>query len=176
MTAMTDAPMASNRTTALARIMGDRTVETQFAAYVLDDATRFAVTRMVEENPDLNTEDRVGALLWLTTFHGEEIDRWHIELSQEYEMEDILLVIDFLFETAVRTKKGSMGEDSNADSRESVSQLLEFLELYRRLEAQPSVRSVESFADLVDKLGGLNEVLDIDTVQKLESLLYTDEE
>lgn len=161
---------------ALVRIMGDRKELERFAASKLDDETALAITKTVIENPELNTDKRIGSLLWLASFHGEPIDKWLIELSQQYTLEDILLVIEFLYEIAVRNGKDSLDEESNEGSRESVEYLLEFLEIYRQLDNQPDILTIEKFSDLVEKLGGLNEVLGIDTRDALEAKLYDTDE
>jgi len=69
-----------------------------------------------------------------------------------------------------------LDETSNDDSRQSVSYLLEFLEIYAQLGDQPDIHTTERLSDLVDKLGGLDAVLDIDTRDALEAKLFDTEE
>ena len=176
MSAIIAVPAAKELGGALVRIMADRKEIARYAAGAIDEETELAVTKMVVDNPDLNTENRIGAMLWLASFHGEVIDLWLIELNREYKSEDVLLVIDFLYEIAVRTGKGSLDETSNDDSRQSVSYLLEFLEIYAQLDDQPDIHTTERLSDLVEKLGGLDVVLDIDTRDALEAKLFDTEE
>ena len=179
MSAIVVVPAAKELGGALVRIMGDRTELERFIVGDANDDLIFSITKVVIENPDLNTDQRIGALLWVASFHGEVIDQWLVDLYEEYASEDILLVMDFLYEIAIRTQKGGLNEETvNIDSRESVVSLLDFLKVYEDFQEAEELKitSVPQFASVVDKLGGLNAVMDIDTRDTLEGALYNTDE
>jgi len=160
-------------------IVANRNELAKFTAGKVDDATALGLVKMVAENPTLNTEKRIAAIAWLASFHGEPIDQWLFDIHEEYQSEDILVVIDFLYEIAVRTGKGSPDEESvNIESRESVVSLLDFLEVYNEYQQHEEleIHSVESLNSVAEKLGGLVVISNIDTRDTLEEALSNTDE
>jgi hypothetical protein len=152
-------------------IVADRTELARFTNGEIDDETALGIVKMVEENLSLNTEKRLAALVWLASFHGEVIDQWLVDINEEYSPEDVLLAIDLLYEVGIRTRKGGLNEEStNMDSRDSVVSLLDFLKTYTEYQSAPElhIHSVERLWVVIEELGGLDEVLNIDNVDTLE--------
>lgn len=95
-----------------------------------------AISRIVAERPELNTEARVAMLVDLAAYHGESISRWLADMLDEHEPEVVYLVVEYFYAIGRRdrTKVAGKSAISNARGfiREDMAEMFDFVE---RLQA-----------------------------------------
>jgi len=166
-------PSARKAGGALARILSD---STEIARYASGDVKRKdarAIGDLVAAYPELNTDKSVGGLIWLLTFHGERIGEWTEELISEYSLDELLLVLGFLYDTGLRAGNGSFFLADNDETREYVPLLLELQRNFKAAQYghDPELRSVDKLNWLVEALGGLSTLGDYDSPGRVTEAL-----
>lgn len=166
---------------ALMAIMGDSAELERYTADGSDLAPieQRAIGDFVADNTKFNTETGVGGLVWLASFHGQAMDRWLHDLSQEYKPEDLFLAVEFLFDIGARGAKGSLvpgkkrkQEQELANGRTYVPIVVNFVLAYREATGEDLV-SPEYLYDIVHRFGGLDELDGFDTPARIEEFLAT---
>jgi len=161
---------------ALAQIFNDTKEVESYAFGAVKSIQARAIGDLVVSHPKLNTHQSIGGLLWLSTFHGEEIGLWMDGLLEDnHSLDDIIIAIEFLYEVGKRSNASSGVRDEEADlevAREFVPPLVELLENHRQLQEEQTIRSADSLATLVDHLGGLHQFRDHDSPERIADALY----
>ena len=146
----------------------------EVARYSRGDLTRIeqrAIGNLVADFPRLNTEANVGALIWLTSFHGTKPGDIN-QLFEEYLEDDIYLVFEYLVEVGKRTIKSSAFVDENENTFGMVIDLLDFLRIHREVVTEDKrVASSEALDSLVVDLGGLEAIASYHTAELLQEAL-----
>lgn len=118
---------------------------------------QFALARLIETRPDLNSEARVALLVDAMSHHGvtqaEELKR----LIDEYGIEDTHLALDYLYEVGERSR------GTQQKSFISMTNVKKVIEIVINLRAhEVSVTSVEHLSDIIYQIGGLDAAYDAD--------------
>lgn len=149
----------------------------------LNKRTQTALARLIEDRPALNTQHSVEKLVDLAHFHG--VSQMSVLGTQidEYGVDEIHLAVDYLYEIGERGRAGdksrtrTVGTDfsdrykTGMDSVERVAALIRDL---TKITGQ-ALDDLEQLGDLVEKLGGLDAALDMNTYE-LESALEVHEQ
>jgi hypothetical protein len=171
-------PQANRLGGAIARIIGNAAETERYASTALKSIDGRAIGDLVVAHPELNNDQTVGGLVWLSTFHGEPMDLWIDQLLDEgSSIEHIILSIEYLYDKGQRTNAASALKDDEADknvTREYVPMLLELLEAHTQLESDGEVpiRTVDQLDTLVEALGGLYALGDHDRPESIADALY----
>lgn len=168
-------PKARRAGGALARIMSDTKEAERYAFGEVQGIQARAIGDLVVAYPQLNTDQAVGGLLWLTTFHAELIDAWMYSLMEDHSIEHVTLSIEYLYEVGKRSNADSNLRNEAADlevTREYVPLLLDLLEAHADLEEEERIRTVDQLSSLVSVLGGFVNLGDHDSPERVADALY----
>jgi hypothetical protein len=160
---------------ALAQIFNDPKEVESYAFGAVKSIQARAIGDLVVSHPKLNTHQSIGGLLWLSTFHAEEIGLWMDSLLLEHDLDNIIIVVEYLYEVGQRSHATSALRDAAADlevTREFMPLLLDLLENHRELQEEQPIRSADSLATLVHNLGGLYQFRDHDSPERIADALY----
>ena len=164
-------PQAHQAGGALVRILSD---EKEIERYSRGELTRIeqrAIGNLVARFPRLNTETNVGALIWLSSFHGAKPSDVS-QLFEDYLEGDIYLVFEYLVEAGERTIKGSAYLADNEATYGTVVDLLDLLSILRDVTTEDQeVTSPEALHVLVASLGGLTAISSFHTPELLQEAL-----
>jgi len=172
-------PQANRLGGAIARIIGNAAETERYASTALKSIDGRAIGDLVVAHPELNNDQTVGGLVWLSTFHGEPMDLWIDQLlDDDSSIEHIILSIEYLYDKGHRTGGDSALKDAEADmnaTREYVPALLDLLEAHTQLESDGEVpiRTVDQLNTLVEALGGLYALGEYDRSESIADALYT---
>lgn len=101
----------------------------------LDRRAATAISRIVTDLPELNTEARVSMLVDLVSFHGEKADSWLARMFEDFNIEVVYLAIDYLYEAGYSDRKSDSNVDNSNDHQESLrSDIEELCDLIERLQ------------------------------------------
>lgn len=172
-TALVLSPSAQKAGGAVAVILQNTTEIARYAAKGVTRKDRRAIGDLVAARPELNNTKAVGGLLWLLSFHGEQIGHWVEEQISEYSLEELLLALELLYDTGVRTGEGSFFAGDNEGSRDYVPLLLELRRNYQevRTSMDVDIETVDQLDWLVDALGGFATLGDYDTPARVAEAL-----
>ena len=166
-------PSAHKAGGAVAVILKDAKEIARYAAKDVTSKDRRAIGDLVAAYPELNSTKAVGGLLWLLSFHGERIGLWTEEQISEYSLEELLLVLELMYDTGVRTGEGSFFAVDNEDSRDYVPLLLELRRNYQEARSvlDVDIETVEQLDWLVEALGGFATLGDYDSPARVAEAL-----
>ena len=132
--------------------------------YPLDRSSQIALARIIEAQPELNTEVRVAYLVDAFSFHG--VRHWieFARIVEDHGIECACLVLDYLHEVGER----SHGDDKpehilTSTGIELVRCLAELVDQFKECGFDAS--GVASLDSLIQRLGGVDDALDADNDQ-----------
>lgn len=156
--------------------------------YPLTRESQFALARIVESDPQLNTEGRVALLVDAFSFHGVTQHRDFMQIVQSHGIDRVCFALDYLYQTGERgrghddEKRKSrpstdyfdslLGLDASRDDEpedlstrgvEFIREVAELIELLERCGVP--VEEHDAFYGLVLHLGGLDAAIDADAEQ-----------
>ncbi len=150
----------------------------------LNRQAQMALARMIEDRPTLNTEARISLLVDALAWHGVDQRLQFASLMDEFDVEDVYLALDYLYEVGTRSKSKkvnpNLSEDEQAqaaartkraqergedqayvDPYNDMKYVRQVVELIIRLRAaDKDVDSVETLSDRIYQLGGLSFAID----------------
>jgi len=158
---------------AVAVILKDSAEIARYANKDVTNKDRRSIGDLVEAYPELNSTKAVGGLIWLLTFHGERIGLWVEEQISEYSLDELLLVLECLYDAGIRTGEGSFFAADNEESREYVPLLLELRRNYQEAKSgtEADIETVYQLNWLVEALGGLSTLGDYDSPARVAEAL-----
>ncbi len=134
-------------------------LEPYIGAQRLDRRDQIRLARIVEADPALNTEPRVGLIVDMMVYHGQSVDMTIRELLDNgHAIEDIYLAIDYLYEFGERDgRDGSVSRDLRSAER-----FVNLVELITQLKSiDINVDGLSSLGFYVVRAGGLDECADL---------------
>ena len=132
----------------------EKIVGTELAAYTderfpLVRKDQFALGRLVEARPELNTEARVAVLVDMMAYHGHHVDAQLRKLLDHHDPEVIGFALDYLYEVGKKDRGMDGMEGVKSSLLHDTAEAVEVLIAERELE----IGNVEMLADLIQSFG-----------------------
>jgi hypothetical protein len=183
MTANLPLPLVTRVGGALEKVISNIEVYTS-PEYPLNRQGQMALARMVEDRPALNTEARIALIVHALAWHGVSQRVEFTSLVDEFDIEDVYLALDYLYEVGTRSQAKKIdpnlseaelaagkerakraqvrGDDqTKPDPFNDMTYVRQVVELIIRLRAAgKEVSAVETLDARIYELGGLSFAVD----------------
>lgn len=128
---------------------------------LLPQEVKYAISKFVQQNPELNTIQRVDFLADLASFHGQTLDKDIARLISIYKVETVYFAVDYLYESGERTK-------SEHDFKD-IEKLLDVI--LKLQQAGAEFNSNSELDELINQVGSIDEASELSVSEIAKILL-----